>query len=82
MDVRFHEFMADDVAMVERIYEFAGQPFTQQVQDAMNAFMQEHPRGKYGRLTYDITQFGYDKAERKKALQFYINQFGLREENP
>jgi len=48
----------------------------------MNAFMQEHPRGKYGRLTYDITQFGYETAERKEALRFYIDQFNLREENP
>ena len=82
MDVRFHEFMANDVAMVERIYEFADQPFTPEVQKAMNTFMQEHPRGKYGRLTYDITQFGYETAERKEALRFYIDQFELREENP
>ena len=82
MDVRFHEFMANDVAMVERIYDFANQPFTSEVRNAMNAFMQEHPRGKDGRLTYDITQFGYETAERKEALRFYIDQFELREENP
>ena len=28
IDVRFDEFMADDVAMVERIYDVADQPFT------------------------------------------------------
>src|SRR5207248_279883 len=28
IDVRFNEFMADDVGMVERIYVIAGQPFT------------------------------------------------------
>ena len=28
IDVRFDEFMADDLAMVKRIYDLAGQPFT------------------------------------------------------
>ena len=81
MDVRFHEFMENDVAMVERIYDLAEQPFTEKVRNAMNTFMEKHPRGKYGRLSYDITQFGYETKERKSTLQFYIDQFQLREEN-
>ena len=80
MDVRFHEFMENDVAMVERIYDLAEQPFTEKVRNAMNTFMEKHPRGKYGRLSYDITQFGYETEERKSTLQFYIDQFQLREE--
>ena len=45
IDVRFDEFMADDLAMVERIYEVAGQPFTPEARAAMQAFMVDHPRG-------------------------------------
>src|SRR5207302_11071816 len=45
IDVRFNEFMADDVAMVERIYELAGQPMTSEARSAMDAFMATHPRG-------------------------------------
>src|SRR5207248_1174010 len=42
IDVRFKEFMADDVAMVERIYAIAGQPFDDGVRRAMDAFMADH----------------------------------------
>ena len=35
IDVRFDEFMADDVAMIERIYAMADQPFDDGVRAAM-----------------------------------------------
>jgi Sulfotransferase family len=77
IDVRFTEFMADDVAMVERIYEVAGQPFTTDVRAAMDAFMVEHPRGRHGGLRYDLAALGIDASERRAALQFYVERFGI-----
>jgi hypothetical protein len=77
IDVRFHEFMADDVAMVERIYDLAGQPMTSEVRTAMDAFMAEHPRGRHGGVIYDLADFGLDADERYKALQFYIDRFDV-----
>ena len=48
VDVRFHEFMADDFAMVERIDDVAGQPMTAEARSAMQAFLADHQRGKFG----------------------------------
>jgi hypothetical protein len=76
-DVRFDDFMSDDVSMVSRIYELAGQPFTSEVRRAMDDFMVEHPRGKHGSVHYDLAQIGLDKEERRKALQFYTDRFGV-----
>lgn len=81
IDVLFADFMADDIATVERIYDIAGQPFTPQVRSAMEAFMVEHPRGKHGRVLYDITEFGIDPAERRDALAFYTDRFPVRLES-
>ncbi len=39
IDVRFDEFMADDLGTVERIYELAGQPFAPASRDAMDAYL-------------------------------------------
>lgn len=80
VDCLFHEFMADDVAMVERIYELADQPFTPGVRAAMDGFMAEHPRGKHGRVRYDIGDFGVDADERRAALAFYVDRFGVEPE--
>ena len=43
IDVRFHEFMADDFAMVERIYDVAGQPMTSEARAGMDAFLADPP---------------------------------------
>ena len=80
IDVRFDEFMADDVAMVERIYELADQTFTTSTRAAMDAFMAEHPRGRHGSVLYDATQLGIDVDERRGALAFYSERFGVTPE--
>ncbi len=75
IDVLFHEFMADDIAMVKRIYALADQPFTDKVETGMHTFMSEHPRGVHGRLRYDLSPFGVDRDERREALRFYTDRF-------
>ena len=80
IDVRFDEFMADDVAMVERIYDLAGQPFTTGTRAAMDAFMVEHPRGRHGAVLYDPDQLGIDVDERRRTLAFYSERFGVTPE--
>lgn len=80
IDVRFDEFMADDVAMVERIYDLAGQPFTTDVRSAMDAFMAAHPRGKFGGVIYDLSDFDLRRDELRRNLRFYIDRFAVTEE--
>jgi hypothetical protein len=80
IDVRFDEFMADDVGMVERIYDIARQPFTPETRSAMSRFMAEHPRGRHGGVRYDLGEFGLTVAERRSALAFYTDRFGVSEE--
>lgn len=77
IDVRFDEFMADDVAMVERIYALADQPFTPAVREAMDAFMGAHPRGVHGGLHYDLGQFGLDPVQLRETFRFYTDRFGI-----
>ena len=54
MDVHFDEFMADDVAMVERIYDLVGLPMTPAARTQLDAYMAANPRGKHGRVVYDM----------------------------
>ena len=81
IDVRFNEFMADDVAMVERIYALADQPFTPEVRAAMDAFMEKHPRGVHGGLRYDLGQFGLDHDRLRETFRFYTDRFGIELES-
>jgi hypothetical protein len=80
LDVPFPEFMADDVAMVERIYGVAGQAFTPDVEAAMRAFMEEHPRGRHGGVRYDLATFGLDADDLRERFHPYVTRFGVASE--
>jgi hypothetical protein len=81
LDVRFHEFMADDIATVRRIYDVADQPFGTDVEAAITRFIAEHPRGRNGGVRYDLEgDFGIDPVERRAAMREYVARFGVEEE--
>ena len=78
IDVRFDEFMADDVAMVQRIYAVAEQPFTPEVRAAMEAFMVDHPRGRHGGLIYDLDgDFGIDPGVLRGRMRAYTDEYAV-----
>ncbi len=77
VDVHFDRFMADDLGTVERIYDVAGQPFTEDSRRAMAAFAAAHPRGRFGGVVYRPDVLGIDPAERRRALAPYVDRFGV-----
>ena len=78
IDVAFDQFMADDLAMVERIYAVADQPFTDDARAAMEAFIAAHPRGRHGGVRYDLAgDFDLDAAMLRNRLRDYTEEFGV-----
>ena len=78
IDVLFHEFMADDLAMVERIYAVAGLPMTDEARTEIRAHLEDHQRGKHGRVVYDLREdFGAEPADVRSGFGFYLDRFGV-----
>ena len=78
IDVLFHEFMQDDLAMVERIYEVAGLPMTESARNEIEAHLRGHERGKYGKVVYDVREdFGSEPEELRKPFDFYMERFPI-----
>jgi hypothetical protein len=81
VDVPFHEFMADDVAMVERIYALADLEMTRAARADLDAYMAAHPRGKHGRVVYDLPgDFGIDPDALRERFAFYFERFPVQAE--
>jgi len=81
VDVLFHEFMADDVATVERIYQVAGLPMTDTARAQIAAYLEAHPRGKDGQVMYDVRKdFSAEPTELRAPFDFYRERFAIREE--
>jgi len=81
MDVMFHEFMAGDMATVEKIYELHQLELTTKARQEMADFIKAHPRGKYGRVRYHLKEhFGIEPKEIRERFGFYYDAFPVKVE--
>ena len=82
IDVPFHEFMTDDMAMVRKIYGLAELPMTPEAERDLTSFIDNHPRGKHGRVVYDLAEdFGVDPAVLRERFDFYFAAFPAEPES-
>ena len=80
IDIRFDEFMADDLGTVGRIYELADQPLDGPARDAMADYVATHERDRFGKVIYDTAQLGLDVPSRRAAMRGYSERFGIPDE--
>jgi len=82
VDVLFNEFMADDVATVERIYERNHRQMTPTARGDLDAFMADNPRGKHGRIAYDLRgHFGLEPDAVRERFGYYFDRFPIAVES-
>jgi hypothetical protein len=72
--VPFDEFVHDDVAMVERIYDAADLPVTDDARAEIRGYLEAHARHKYGSIDHDLRRdFGVDPDELRERFSFYVD---------
>ncbi len=54
VDVFFHEYMADELGTLARVYECAGIEFTSQARAEIATYQAAHPRTRGGQVVYDL----------------------------
>lgn len=81
VEVMFTDIVDDDLAAAARVFERAGLPVTDESRGDVAAYLAAHPRGKSGRVVYDLEgDFGLDAAELHERFAFYTDEFGIRPE--
>ena len=76
VDVEFGAFMADDVATAERILHVAGIEVTEAVRDGYAEYVAGNPRGKEGRVAYDLRgDFRIEPEALYERFAFYFEAF-------
>ncbi len=78
IDVLFHKFMRDDIGTVKEIFRKAELEITAESEQSLRQFIQEHPRGKHGRVIYNLKEdFGVDPDALRSRFDFYFRQFAV-----
>lgn len=84
VDVVFADFMADDLGTLARVYDVAGVELPDEVRARFSAYVAANPRGKHGRVHYDLRgDFGLDPDDLREQFRYYTDAFGIpTEEQP
>lgn len=80
LDIPFREFMADEIAMVRKIYEHFGIEYTPEAERRMRAFLAANAADKHGRHSYDLAAAGLDEATERKRYRDYQERFAIPSE--
>lgn len=75
IDVKFDEFMADDMGTVRRIWDVAGYRPTAKSEKAVTDYLSSHTRNRLGRVDYRPEDLGLDKDELRKRFAPYVERF-------
>ena len=79
VDMLFHEFTADQMSAVRRIYAAAGLTLTDEQHEDIAAFEAEHRCYRRQRIVYDVrADFGVDPAELRERFDFYCQRYPVR----
>jgi hypothetical protein len=79
-DMLFLDFVEDQFAVVEQIYEALDLPLTGVAADRMRAFIADNPKGKHGIHRYAPEEYGVKPEAIRAAFQPYMERFGLSAE--
>jgi len=75
LDVRFADFMDDELGTVRSVYEVAGQRFDDRAEQAMAANLASHERGRLGTIDYRAADVGLDVDELRARFAPYVERF-------
>lgn len=77
IDVRFDDFIADNMGTAQQIYDHFELPLDGEAREAMEAHVASHPMGKHGKHEYDLEQYGLTLDMIRDRLGSYAERYEL-----
>jgi hypothetical protein len=75
IDIRFNDFMADELGVAERVYGLAGEPFTEEAGTAIAGYLAAHQRGRLGNVETSYEMFGLNEDSLRARFAPYVERF-------
>ena len=72
-DVHYAEMMADPIGVMRRIYAWAGDPLTPEVEARMLTWLEEHPQDHYGVNRYTLDEYGLTVDDLAPVFADYLD---------
>jgi hypothetical protein len=75
IDVRFDEFMADELAVAEQVYSQAGEHLDNEARAAITGYLTGHQRGRLGTVATSPEMFGLNDRDLREPFAPYVARF-------
>jgi hypothetical protein len=75
VDIRFDDFMADELGVAERVYALAGEPLTEPARTALAGYLAGHGRGRLGSVETSYEMFGLSEERLRARFAPYAERF-------
>jgi hypothetical protein len=81
IDISFHHLNGNEIPFLEQLYQRGGVDLTPETRNAFNQYLSGNPRGKHGRVAYDLERhFDRSPEEIRSRFGFYFDKFDVRPE--
>jgi Sulfotransferase family len=77
----YHEMMTDPLDVMRRIYDWAGDPLTEDVEAAMRQWLTEHPQDLLGLNSYTLDEYGLSVDTLEPVFAEYLSTFDIELES-
>jgi hypothetical protein len=75
IDVRFDDFIADELGVAEQVYGLVGEPVTDDARAALTEYLTGHGRGRLGKVVTSSEMFGLNEDELRERFAPYVSRF-------
>ena len=81
LDIGFHQLNGNEMSILATLYDYNGTTLPPETRAALRGYLDDNPRGKHGRLRYDLKRhFDRSPEEIRSRFDFYFERFDVREE--
>jgi hypothetical protein len=81
LDVHHHEFVADPMGVLERVYAFTGMTLAPETRRRMLTWADDNKPGTRGKHVYTAQQFGLTEQSLREQFAFYTDAYGVKLES-
>lgn len=71
-DLPYWDLVADPIAQMRALYEWAGDEMTEETEARMRRWLQDNPQGRYGVHEYELSQFGLSTKDLAPHFADYL----------
>jgi len=76
-DLHYAELMRDPIAVMRRLYDWAGDDLTASTERAMLAWLDAHPQDRHGAAPYSLEGSGVTRADLEPIFDEYLSVFDI-----